>query len=522
MGYLLRLATLNRYDTPSWILQLAEIKSYVQSKLSFAFDSSLNLSPLVKLTGVGKDKLAALMYAPVNSPRKTVGDYLVFGSPVPLYMIRLRYPKICPECLGETGYVRKLWELSPVTTCPLHRCMLLDECPSCGERIPWCRPHIDRCRCDFSWREYRTPQVRGSGLQVTQQIYGLCDQAIPLTPSDTLQTSNPLRHLELKHLLSALFFVASQFKGTIDTKGKYFTSSTRNPETHILLRKAWEVFESWPNKYFEFLNWRRTQVAKARSASGLLRDFAEYKSALYKQLASAQFDFMRVAFEEYLTSHWDGGYVSHLKRLDKAARRNWKYASRREAKELLKVGAQSIDHLIAVGKLKAIVRKQDKARLILIERDSLLGFKSALDQSLYLKQVQELLGLSHRRVLELVTYSLLKPLRGPSVDGCSDWRFSGKEVKGLLEQIKEKVMLRTSVGRSGSIDFLMALRKLRRSQVSMGQFISCIIDGAIHPCGISAKRGLPALQFFEWQVTEYAYRQARSQEGNVFCFAARV
>jgi hypothetical protein len=40
--------------------------------------------------------------------------------------------------------------------------------------------------------------------------------------------------------------------------------------------------------------------------------------------------------------------------------------------------------------------------------------------------------------------------------------------------------------------------------------------------GISAKRGLPALQFFEWQVTEYAYRQTRPREEEAFCFAARV
>jgi hypothetical protein len=129
---------------------------------------------------------------------------------------------------------------------------------------------------------------------------------------------------------------------------------------------------------------------------------------------------------------------------------------------------------------------------------------------------------SHGRVLELVTCGLLNPLRGPSVDGCSDWRFSEKAVKGLLEQIKKRVRPSTSVGRSSSINFLMALRKLRRVQVSMGQFIRGIIDGEVHPCRITAKRGLPAIQFFEWQVTEYAYRQTRPQEGEVLCFAARV
>jgi len=90
------------------MLQLAQIKSYVRSKLSFVFDSSLNLRPLVKLTGVDRKKLASLLYPSVDNARNTVGDYLVFGSPVPQYMIHLSYPKICQKCLKETGYIRKL------------------------------------------------------------------------------------------------------------------------------------------------------------------------------------------------------------------------------------------------------------------------------------------------------------------------------------------------------------------------------------------------------------------------------
>ncbi|MGB7923483.1 MAG: hypothetical protein WCF57_09580 [Pyrinomonadaceae bacterium] len=302
----------------------------------------------------------------------------------------------------------------------------------------------------------------------------------------------------------------------MDTKGKHLSALRKNAETHTLLCKAWTIFEHWPNNFFDFLNWRRTQIAKPQPASGLRRDFAEYKSALYKQLASTQLYFMRVAFEAYLANHWYGGYTSHLKRLDKTARDDWKYASRREAKELLKVGVQSIDQLIAAGKLKAIVYKQGKTRLILVERARLLEFKSDLDQSLYLKQIQELLGLSHRRVLELITCGLLNPLRGPSVDGCSDWRFAEKEVKGILDQIKKKMRPRTSVGRDGTISFLMALRKLRRIQIGIGQFIRAIFKDEIYPCRVSAKLGLTSFQFCKDQISEYVdtFKQRRSNMDN--------
>ena len=113
-------------------------------------------------------------------------------------------------------------------------------------------------------------------------------------------------------------------------------------------------------------------------------------------------------------------------------------------------------------------------------------------------------GLSHKRVLELVTCGLLNPLRGPTVDGCSDWKFGEKEVNDLVRQIKRKVRYNGSARTADTINFLMAFRMLRGSQVLMGQFIKDIVAGEIHPLGISSKHGLNAFQFSKKQLTEYA------------------
>jgi hypothetical protein len=44
LGYLLRLAELNRVPTVSWILRLANIRDYLQTKISSVFNKSLNLA----------------------------------------------------------------------------------------------------------------------------------------------------------------------------------------------------------------------------------------------------------------------------------------------------------------------------------------------------------------------------------------------------------------------------------------------------------------------------------------------
>lgn len=516
MGYVLRLTELNWLDTPSWILQKAGIRSYLRSNLSFAFDDSLRLSSFTKLTDVEESDLKALLYSPASTKQRRMGDYRIFGAPVPQYMIRLRYPKVCTLCLRDARYARKIWDLSPVTACPIHRCLLLDECPACGKRLSWCRCKISCCRCEFDWREVPLLPVDDSELKVVGHIHLLCKQPVHRTYKASSEMKNPLSELELRHFLSAVFFIASQFKGRIDTKGKHLAPSIRNAELHTLLCKAWSVFEDWPHNYFSFLEWRREQVARAQAVYGLRKDFAEYKSALYKQLGAKPLDFMRIAFEEYLTTKWNGGYTAHLKRLNGVGRQAGRYASRREAKELLKIGVVSVDKLISAGRLKAIVRRQRGSRLILIERQNLLAFKRELDHSLYLKQVEGVLCLSHKRVLELVECQLLDPLRGPTVDGCSDWRFSGEEVKDLLRLVTETVKPSVSVASKDLVSFLMALRPLSRVSVSLGQFLKDILGGEITPCGESAKPGLASFLFSKKQIADYASRQRRSQIEEVF------
>jgi hypothetical protein len=161
--------------------------------------------------------------------------------------------------------------------------------------------------------------------------------------------------------------------------------------------------------------------------------------------------------------------------------------------------------------------------LILIERTSLLEFKGNLDQSLYLKQVQGLLGLSHSRVLELVACGLLNPLRGPTVDGCSDWRFSEKEVEDLLDKIKKTVQSPAPIETGSKVNSLMAFRKLSRAHISMGQFIKDIFSGEVYPCEVSSKPGLDAFQFSKRLIAEYVCRLTWNiKDGEKFCFPVSV
>jgi hypothetical protein len=95
-------------------------------------------------------------------------------------------------------------------------------------------------------------------------------------------------------------------------------------------------------------------------------------------------------------------------------------------------------------------------------------------------------------------------------------------VKDLLHKVKRKVRSSESVRNLDSIGFLMAFRKLRRAQITMGQFIKDIFSGKVYPCEVSSKPGLDSFQFSKRLITEYVCRLTWNiRDGETFCFPVK-
>lgn len=56
---------------------------------------------------------------------------------------------ICPQCLAEKPYLRKLWSLKLIDVCPVHRCDLVYVCPQCQWELTWHRGCPKMCSCGF-------------------------------------------------------------------------------------------------------------------------------------------------------------------------------------------------------------------------------------------------------------------------------------------------------------------------------------------------------------------------------------
>jgi len=506
IGYLVRLTDLNHYETSTRILQLANLGDRL-NKVSIAFSNHLDLKSLGHLVGVGETSLSALLFQPTKPDCPKFGNYAVFGHPVPRVVIKSESHKVCPRCLKEYGYIRKIWDLVPVTTCPLHKCLLLDQCPNCGGRLRFSRNRLSVCRCEYDWSRAPITNVSDSELELSKRVHWLCNLTGGTDGPAFTDPANPLNRLELEELLSAVLFVASQYRLSSHLKSKRilitkFGKRLPNADIHHLLSRSVPVFRNWPANYFDFLDWRKKNFHCSRRKGGVWKDFGPLESALYRLLTSTSLDFLRDAFEKYITTTWDGGYVRKFRRLNGKQTHHKKFVSVDEARELLKLGSEKILSLVQDGNLTAKIRSHGRARVILIETKSINEFKALRGDLLDRKQAAKRLGINSTQTRALAEANLLTEY--DSFDGRSTVFYSINEIDGLVAKLINLVRPLVSKKRAQPISFANALYNLAcHHDIGVAEFIQAILSGELRPCGTVKKPGFRSLSFFRQDIMNY-------------------
>ena len=195
-GYVLHLTEVNGYDGTNDILSWMRKRPHQGSMERF------DGAPLAGIAGLNADQIAGLtMVHPVHSSKHWV---CVAGHPILSSHVRLNHPKVCPECLAETGRCESFWELSLAITCPRHQRRLIERCGQCGEQVRWSRAKACECLCGADYRQMRSSEpVSDAEVALMQAIrsglYGMQDRW-----PDSLNTLAPLGVAGLLELIGVL------------------------------------------------------------------------------------------------------------------------------------------------------------------------------------------------------------------------------------------------------------------------------------------------------------------------------
>jgi hypothetical protein len=370
-GYILRLTEENGYSSPSWIINLANFENNLTlPNYSFRSISAESFELLASLSNSTGLELAQITYQRVDTRSRLFHAF--FGAPIHRSFIQAKRPKICSECLREAAYCRRIWEFILITVCPIHRCMLIDQCPNCNRPIKWVRTSVCICPCKFDWRESTVLPVGDLEVNLARVIHHLC--GLPCgEDSHDFSRHNPVLKLSLQDLTQVVIFTAGQLQGSSLTLGWHLLSIKKVKSFHHLFAAAYYIFDDWPTHFYKFLNWWRTNERAAHPGyrplnSVLYKDFGKLYMGLYEKLSASQFNFIRKAFIDYLVKEWDGCDLSffarnrNIEHSDKV-----KYISKSDAKLLLDTDDAWINRLIWTGRLKTKVRSKGMKRLIFVD-----------------------------------------------------------------------------------------------------------------------------------------------------------
>jgi len=507
LGFLLRLAEINFY-TPSWILQQANLSPYTftdTSSCSFSANPEVAFARLANLTNLTLKELTQLVHLRVDE--NTVST---FGHRVSRYLLSQQRSKVCPACLYQSNHCRKQWDFAFVTSCPVHRNMLMDECHECGKPIRWERSALSTCVCGADWKDAKQPSLPDAEVVLSRLVF----QHFGILPRrDSASKNNPLYCLPLASILEALFLIAGQYNDPVTSSGKLVLSKKNIQQIHDELLRAFLVFDAWPKNFHAFLDELCRYNKSLKEKSGLRNNFGGVYEALYgprsSHLSAPSSQLLKSEFEKYVWNHWEDGYAKRAKGFMSTGR-DGKYVTLLKASHMLHTHPHVVHRLVSEGKLSAVVRKTSK--LFLVEARSVEELMKQRARFISLEEASRLLGISQLNILSLVDKCLLEGAEAPSTDNHHTWRFERSTLVSFLSSIVSNTASCRRRGRKDFYSFRIVLNQLSRRLSGSGEGIQTLIRDIlcrrlIPRAKVADKVGVSALFFDRNEVTAYLQKK---------------
>lgn len=250
ISFIMRLAEMNEITDIRWIYRTICCKKIYNYEYSTKFNEKIDPLKLSQLSGIPIEKIDDLFKIPdFNWNVPSVYEPGWEEQPRWHYFLRREHPKICPACLKDKNYCRKVWENLLVTACPIHNCLLLDFCRSCEKLVRWNRPDISHCICGFDFRKLEIIHLDDKELKLTKLVH----KELGLFDSKEELFSEPINKLSLHDILRLLFFFGSHITKSADFSGNYEFQGSINTFIHKYICDALNVINNWAENYHKFI-----------------------------------------------------------------------------------------------------------------------------------------------------------------------------------------------------------------------------------------------------------------------------
>ncbi len=500
-GYLCRVAYEHNYIGP---LSVVGLTGLPEPALEQA-DGCEQISHLLRLD---PEEWRAMCYRHVKG-RNRHNQRVFYGERISADDLNYGCPRLCPACLREHPIWWAVWDLGLVTACPIHHCLLFNQCPACKRKLAWQRLAVHKCRCRVDFRDLALEPADKELVAINAAIY----RAAGFPPGDAAKTvvancgfPAELLELPLGPLLRLVLFVGSiKEQDRLRRKQQYFASTNLAVAIEIG-RAAATMLSDWPQPLLAVLRRMLPPETANPAALNFCDIFGNFYRHLFCVLPRREFGFLHDAFERFVIEDWKGLVRGQHRHFSAAVRRSSHWVATNEAEVIAHTAGGRILDLAHQGQLDAIflkVRRGARCNECWIRRESLNQWIAARDAELarYMSRPEAkcTLGLSNCTIVAVAAAGAIRYVKGPERNfpaGC--FFFHREDVLKVKEAFEKHSVPVKAYSKPGEF---IALRHAMKNYLGRGAglaaVIRAVVDDSLVPAGCTKRfRG----------ITGYLYR----------------
>lgn len=531
-GYLIRLAEANGYSLRDiWVLFGFDSKNKRTKRPLDYIYSRADYSVLSKRTGFSDETLKRLAFQPVQvNTDQFKGTYDFFGNQIGSHTFRYKTSTLCPDCLVENPYQRKIWDLLPVTACPFHKRLLIDHCPGCEKPIYYRRDQICFCACGYDFRDSENDVVSDEDVRLVTRIYQLCG-FIPDIKNHLTNVAPELLNLDLSSLLHCVFLTSGQIAADGGIRGKFLSLITIK-ERHQMLSAAVKIYDNFPHNFLEFLeslkndSWKLFDVFNNANYKNLKRNvFERVCELINKYMEDSQFDFLRQALNEFkgrekLISY--GINIDHAKTSSNEFFNN--HLPLFETAQYLKISKKVAEEMVKTGALKAYVIKKENGKSdYFISLSSIEYVKKRLDEVISVSDATRMVGLHLHQMNSILNEGIIKLVEDIKIVPVFSRVVEKSHVLDLYDLFYKAMRKNPVYKRIGKkISSTKTIVPLGFLKIDFGKMTRMIFDGEIAPAGHNGTKGINGFIYDESQIKAIVNRNIENRLKGTFSLAEVV
>lgn len=376
----------------------------------------------------------------VEAIRPRSGEiYKSFERVIDTSFVFAKYPKICTECLFETGYCKSNWVFLPVLACGKHNSILVDLNPKARERLSWYRDRLNpfeggRIKINkmerYPWKEV----VDISSYFESIMLGGTTSDSIPTV----------LRGLAFKESLTAMNFICHYQARMLGDTSNLISMENVSLANHYY--RAWKMFRDWPDSFYALLSQYIDKPMSNRGQAGINKHYRDLYERLHRQSGNRGVARIKVEFDRYIETYWPGFLeTSHINRITFSSNsRN--IISKKEAARIIASRPERIDKLVQAGKLSPVVFK-GKAHYL---RDQVQLLADLINENWTMAQACKEFQVTRYQLKQLLDAGIVIAIQRPD-ELNRDWVIDKVQCQSLIANLAGKAKKKQLPGRTVSM-----------------------------------------------------------------------